>query len=205
MRYSHREADVTERTGAVLEGKAALRSRLLSARRSLPAEVLAAAASRVQETLVALLARTRPATVAGYVPFGTEPGGPDLPAVIARALPPGGRLLLPVLREDRGLDWAVYQAGERLDWRSVPGQRLGMVAIAEAALVVAPALAVDRTGIRLGRGGGSYDRALALAAPDALVVALLHDGELLAQPLPAQPHDRRVAAAITPSDGLVRL
>lgn len=215
MRYSHRQAAVTEGTGAVLESKAALRTHLLAARRGLPAGVRAAAARRVQETLAALLVSTRPATVAGYVPFGTEPGGPDLPAMIAGALPPGGRLLLPVLRADRGLDWAVYQAGEpidpaapagaRMDWRSPPGRRVGVAAIAEAALVVAPALAVDRTGLRLGRGGGSYDRALALVSGGTRVVALLYDGELLAEPLPAEPHDRRVCAVITPSQGLIPL
>ena len=67
-----------------------------------------------------------------------------------------------------------------------------------------PALTVDRTGIRLGYGGGCYDRALARARPDALLVALLRDGELVADPLPAEPHDRRVHAVAMPS-GLVRL
>jgi 5-formyltetrahydrofolate cyclo-ligase len=189
----------------VFEAKAAVRTRLLAARRSLPAEVRAAAASRLQATVAALVARLRPATVAGYVPFGTEPGGPDLPAVLAGALPHGGRLLLPVLLDDLSLDWAVYQAGEPVHWRSPAGPRLGEAAIGEAALVVAPALAVDPHGVRLGRGGGSYDRALALAAADAQVVALLYDGELLGEPLPVEPHDRRVTAVITPSRGLVRL
>jgi 5-formyltetrahydrofolate cyclo-ligase len=216
MRYSHRWADVTESTGAVFEPyngqpashaaqKAAVRARLLAARRSQPPAVRAAAASRVQETLTALLARAKPAMVAGYVPIGAEPGGPDLPAVLAAALPPGGRLLLPVLREDLSLDWAVHQVGEPVHWRSPPGLRLGVAAISQAALVVAPALAVDRRGVRLGRGGGSYDRALALVPAGVEVVALLHDGELLGEQLPAEPHDQHVSAVITPSHGLVPL
>ena len=45
--------------------------------------------------------------------------------------------------------------------REPAGPRLGRAAVAEAQLVVVPALAVDRRGLRLGRGGGSYDRALA--------------------------------------------
>jgi 5-formyltetrahydrofolate cyclo-ligase len=186
--------------------KASLRARLLAERRALDPDVRAAAAIRIQETLVALLAEAAPRTVAGYVPFGSEPGGADLPTVIAAGLPAGGRLLLPVLRDDRALDWAVHEPGSLTDWRSPAGARLGMAAIGEAEVVVAPALAVDRRGVRLGRGGGSYDRALALASPAALVVALLYDGELLGlQELPAEPHDRRVSAAITPSLGLVRL
>jgi 5-formyltetrahydrofolate cyclo-ligase len=188
--------------------KTALRARLLAARRALPPEVRAAAAHRVRAALLAAIP-AGPVTVAGYVPIGPEPGGPDLPGVLARALPPGGRLLLPVLLPDLALDWAVYQPAATPEpdwWRAPPGPRLGPAAIGQAALVVAPAVAVDRRGVRLGRGGGSYDRALPLASPSAQLVALLHDGELLLDAdLPAEPHDRRVSAAITPSRGLVRL
>jgi 5-formyltetrahydrofolate cyclo-ligase len=194
--------------------KTALRTRLLAARRALPPEVRAAAAHRVRAALLAAIPAGQ-VTVAGYVPIGPEPGGPDLPEVLARALPPGGRLLLPVLLPDLALDWALYQpalappaaAGRRADWwRAPPGPRLGPAAIGEAALVVTPAVAVDRRGVRLGRGGGSYDRALPLASPGAQLVALLYDGELLLDAdLPAEPHDRQVSAAITPSHGLVPL
>jgi 5-formyltetrahydrofolate cyclo-ligase len=65
-----------------------------------------------------------------------------------------------------------------------------------------PALQVDRDGNRLGRGGGSYDRALARAT--GLTVALLHDDELVAE-LPHEPHDVPVRAVATPTGGLVRL
>lgn len=173
--------------------KAELRSRLLVARRELPEGVRRAAALRIHAE-VAGLARRYPGTVAGYLPYRTEPGGPDLPDVLAGALGPAGRLLLPVLLEDNDLDWATRT-----------GRALGVAAIREASLIVVPAVAVDRSGMRLGRGGGSYDRALARAAPGAEVVALLHDGELLDDPLPAGPHDRPVTAAITPGRGLVRL
>jgi 5-formyltetrahydrofolate cyclo-ligase len=194
-----------EQPDAAAAAKAAERARLLAARRALPPEVRAAAATRLQKILVTTLAESAPHTVAAYQPFGTEPGGPDLPAALAGALPAGGRLLLPVLRDDRALDWAVHGAGaSEGSWRAPAGHRLGIAAIGQADLVVVPALAVDRRGVRLGRGGGSYDRALALAAPAALVVALLYDGELV-DALPAEPHDRHVSAVITPSDGLVWL
>jgi 5-formyltetrahydrofolate cyclo-ligase len=65
-------------------------------------------------------------------------------------------------------------------------------------VVIAPGLAADAGGVRLGRGGGSYDRALARVAPTALVVVPLYEGELFAS-LPAEPHDRPVHAAVTPS------
>jgi 5-formyltetrahydrofolate cyclo-ligase len=66
-----------------------------------------------------------------------------------------------------------------------------------------PALAVGRDGTRLGRGGGSYDRALARVPAATPVVALLYEDELL-ETVPAEPHDRRVSAAVLPS-GVVAL
>ena len=79
--------------------------------------------------------------------------------------------------------------------------RLGVDAVREASLVIVPAVAVDRSGVRLGRGGGSYDRVLARLDRVTLTVALLYDGELV-ESVPAEPHDRAVQAAITPSGGL---
>ena len=67
-----------------------------------------------------------------------------------------------------------------------------------------PALAVDRRGNRLGRGGGCYDRALARVGPAVPTVALLYDTELLAQ-VPAGPHDQRVRAVARPGQGITRL
>lgn len=77
-------------------------------------------------------------------------------------------------------------------------------AVASADVVLVPAVAVDRTGVRLGRGGGSYDRALARVGPAILTAALLYDGELV-DSVPAEPHDQRVRAVVTPARGLVRL
>ncbi|WP_433688128.1 5-formyltetrahydrofolate cyclo-ligase [Micromonospora carbonacea] len=188
------------------EAKRRARVELLARRRALPAPERAAAAARVRAALTDLVRRLRPARVTAYVPVGSEPGGPELPEALRAALPPGGELLLPVLRDDLDLDWAAYTgpgclvaAGRGL--REPTGPRLGRAAVADARLVVVPALAVDRRGRRLGRGGGSYDRALARVGADALTVALLHDGELVAR-LPAQPHDRPVRAVVSPSGGL---
>ena len=80
------------------------------------------------------------------------------------------------------------------------GPRLGPTAIGTADVVVLPALGVDRRGVRLGRGGGYYDRALQHVRPDAVLVAVVFDDELLDE-LPAEPHDRLVTAVVTPSGG----
>jgi 5-formyltetrahydrofolate cyclo-ligase len=140
--------------------------------------------------------------VAAYASIGTEPGTRGLLAALHGA---GRVVLLPVLLPDGDLDWAPYDgrllAGPR-GLLQPAGPPLGPGAVADCPLVVVPALAVDRTGTRLGRGGGSYDRAL--ARTDGLVVAALHRGEILDH-LPAEPHDRPVHAAVAPDTGLVRL
>ncbi|MGW5672965.1 5-formyltetrahydrofolate cyclo-ligase [Micromonospora sp. NPDC003776] len=197
------EADVPH------EAKRELRVARLAHRRALAAPHRSEAAARVQAELVSLVRRLSPARMTAYVPVGSEPGGADLPDMLRAALAPGAELLLPVLRQDLDLDWAGYAgpgslraAGRGL--REPDGPRLGPTAIATATLVVVPALAVDRRGIRLGRGGGSYDRALARVPATTVTVALLHDGELLAA-VPGEPHDLPVRAVITPADGLVRV
>jgi 5-formyltetrahydrofolate cyclo-ligase len=137
------------------------------------------------------------AVAAAYVPMTGEPGGPLLLDALAST---GVRLLLPVLRDDRDLDWAVYSGvlgspvgeGPRARLREPTGPTLGVDAIATAEVVIVPAVAVADSGIRLGRGGGSYDRALARAR--GLVVALLYPGEVVPE-LPAEPHDRSVHLA----------
>ena len=179
--------------------KFALRNQLLAARKSLSPEDRAQAAAAVQAALKDLVRAQSPTMIAAYVPLGPEPGGADLPEIL------GDRLILPVLRPDNDLDWVRYEGTDTLrpgprGLREPTGPRLGVDAVTEATLLIVPALAVDISGVRMGRGGGSYDRVLARVGR-AYSVALLHDGELLPT-VPAEPHDRRVHAVITPAEGL---
>ncbi|MFE9689001.1 5-formyltetrahydrofolate cyclo-ligase [Micromonospora sp. NPDC005806] len=191
------------------EAKRDMRVGLLARRRSLTAPARAEAAARVQTELLSLVRRLSPARMTAYVPVASEPGGSDLPAVLRAALPPEAELLLPVLRDDLDLDWAAFTdaaslraAGRGL--REPTGALLGPAAVATAGLVIVPALAVDRRGLRLGRGGGSYDRALARVPAATLTVALLHDGEFV-DAVPGEEHDRPVRAVLTPGGGLIEV
>jgi 5-formyltetrahydrofolate cyclo-ligase len=153
------------------------------------------AAPRVglEDALAALLSTA--GAVASYVALPSEPGVPPRPG-----------WLLPVLLPDGDLDWARYDGELEAGLRGLQepaGPRLGVDAVAGCDLVLVPALLVDRRGTRLGKGGGSYDRALRRAT--GLTVALLQDGELVDEELPREPHDVPVAAVATPSLGLVRL
>ena len=182
--------------------KIALRSHLITARRALTPRDRSTLAKQLQDQILACVRREHPSTIAAYVPIGPEPGGPDLPTVLAGH----ARLLLPVLLPDNDLDWATFTGSVSPGPRGLlepDGPRLGVSAVSGADLVLVPALAVDASGVRMGRGGGSYDRVLARlpVGRPPLVVALLHDGELV-DAVPAEPHDRPVHGAITPRGGL---
>jgi 5-formyltetrahydrofolate cyclo-ligase len=179
--------------------KAALRAQLLARRRARPAHERAAAAAAVTSALLRGLAGTR--TLAAFVPDEFEPGADRLPAAYTQL---GARVLLPTIPPTgRELGWAV-DTGRLTPGRfglfEPVGPRLGPTAIGAADIVVVPALAVDRRGVRLGRGGGYYDRALVHARADAVLVTLVFDDELLDE-LPDEEHDRRVTAVVTPSGG----
>jgi 5-formyltetrahydrofolate cyclo-ligase len=114
---------------------------------------------------------------------------------------------LPVLLPDLDVNWAQYErpgslrpAGRR-GLLEPAGPLLGVDAVTSAQVVIVPGVAVDRCGVRLGRGGGSYDRVLTRTG-SAFTVVLLHDGEVV-DSVPAAEHDQRVAAAATPH-GLIR-
>lgn len=169
----------------VASAKAELREELLAARRALAPEEIERARAAVRAHV---LERVTGGCIAAYEPLRTEPGSTELlAALVARGL----RVLVPVTLPDRDLDWAEWTAGGH-------GSPLGRSAVADAGLVLVPALAVAPDGTRLGRGGGSYDRALRRASPSAVTAALLFDGELR-EGLPRDPWDVPVRAAVTPS------
>ena len=71
-------------------------------------------------------------------------------------------------------------------------------------MVLVPALAVDRNGVRLGRGRGFYDRSLPNRDRRARLIAVVRDEELVDE-LPAEPHDVPMTHALTPRRGVIAL
>ncbi|EHK88420.1 5-formyltetrahydrofolate cyclo-ligase [Saccharomonospora azurea] len=194
----------TDNDNPPASGKAAWRERIRAERAAVPQEQRDAEASALARNLSEIQA----ATVCFYVPFGTEPGSRALLDVLSRQ---GSRVLLPVIPDAAGpLDWAEYSGPSSLATGVFPpvleptGPRLGPHAVREADVVLVPALAVDRVGVRLGKGGGYYDRSLVLASRETRFVAVVRDSELVDR-LPSEPHDVRMHAALTPGRGLVSL
>jgi 5-formyltetrahydrofolate cyclo-ligase len=183
--------------------KVGTRDQLLAGRRRRSLTEVGEAAASIAEHLLAAEEVRRAATVAAYVSMGTEPGTGLL---LEQLLEAGRRVILPVLRPDNDLDWAVHTGSlvaARRGLLEPDGPLLGPSAVATADLVLVPGLAVSPTGDRLGRGGGSYDRALARVPVGTPVWILLYDSEV-GIPVPVEVHDRPVTGAVTPS-GIVRL
>lgn len=195
-------------TAPTRTAKTVTRRRVRATRRERsPAERLAAGLALAERAAEVAELAAGPVGVAVFASLGDEPGTGPLRDRLARL---GHRLLLPVLLDDLDLDWVPDRGtGAPLpDPLRPAGARLGPDVVTGCAVVLVPALAVDRQGTRLGQGGGSYDRVLArLATAGAapLVLAVVHDGEVLPpdEQLPREDHDVPVDGALTPS-GLLR-
>ena len=145
-------------------------------------------------------------TIAAYYSIGAEP---DTHGLVFALWKRGSYVVLPVLLPDGDLDWASFEGPDSL----APGPHgllqptepvRGPGTVARADIVLVPALAVDARGFRLGRGGGSYDRALARVGGQVPTIALIYDDELLPT-VPTEAHDQRVRMAARPAAGLTRL
>lgn len=188
--------------------KTQLRTALLAARRAVPDPVRAAEARALCDHLPGVVGPDE--IVCAYVPVGAEPG---TLALVDRLREVCARVLLPVARADADgrplpLLWGEYVPGALVSGRfgllepAEPG--LDSQAVGLASVVLVPALAVDRRGVRLGRGGGYYDRSLSLCRPGARLIAVVRDEELV-EDLPGEAHDVRMTHALTPRQGVVAL
>lgn len=177
----------------VAEQKSLLRKQVKTQRKSREYNTQDAAALNVH---LAELCLTHGASrIACYLSFGEEP---DTELFIDWAIENSIEVLLPVSNRDGHLDWVVF------DGTTSPGlfgfaEPVGkIVAPVDVDLAIIPALAIDRAGMRLGRGKGFYDRALKVFEPRPPAIAVVFDNELIDR-IPDEPHDQAVDAAVTPS------
>lgn len=193
-------------TSDVQAEKTALRKRLIAHRSQMPEHLRNGYSRLLRDHLLELPQVSAAGTVAAYFSAGSEPPTRSLVYALWKQ---GHYVVLPVLLPDGDLDWASYEGPDSM----VPGprgllepaeERRGTEAVARAEVVIVPALAVSESGMRLGRGGGSYDRALARVGKQVPTIALVYDDELLPS-VPAAPHDQPVRAVATPSRGITWL
>lgn len=176
--------------------KAQLRRRFAAARAARAPSELADARARIRAHVVSRAAAEGWRAVAAYLPLRTEPGSTQLLAALRAG---GVEVLVPVVLPDRDLDWTRWVEDRPDDaMAAAAGPTLGPDAIVGVDAALVPAFAVSPSGTRLGRGGGSYDRALRRVGPATLAAAVVFDDEIVAE-LPADPWDVPVGWALTPT------
>ena len=183
--------------GDLAARKAALRRRLAAERRAASPERALAAAEAVAARLAATEELAQCRRIALYADAGGElPSGPLWRLARERGLP----VLWPRVAAG-GLEFARCDDAGALEPGALgvraPAAACEALALGAGDLVVVPALALDRAGRRLGRGGGHYDRALAAAAARASVRVGVGYGFQLLDEVPAGEGDERVDLVVT--------
>ena len=136
--------------------------------------------------------------IASYISYGDEPSTNELNEALLKN---GKELYLPRVNGE-SLEW-VRWTGNKDDLAS--SKYLGKILepvgpaltdLSKIELVIVPALRIDRTGYRLGQGGGFYDRALPQLS--AWSIGLIHPDEISSIDLPREDFDMPLSAAATP-------
>jgi len=133
--------------------------------------------------------------IASYMSYGDEPDTRQLNLELIKA---GKTLLLPRINGDN-LEWVLWNGDEsQLQQKKKISEPSGpaFTNLAAIEVIIVPALRIDRSGYRLGQGGGFYDRALPHLA--AWSIGLIHPDEISGEDLPREPWDIPLHAAATP-------
>lgn len=179
--------------------KRVLRAELRERRQNMPAHEREVATEGFTARLEELVGSTGAESLSCYLSMPTEP---DTRPFVRWAEARGIRVLFPVTREDGLLDWTVGEdETESIGLHGVPlpdGELLGPMAINDVDLILVPAAAVDRTGMRLGWGRGFFDKTLGSMERCPPVYAVVFDGELVDE-VPREVHDQAVNGVVTPT------
>lgn len=185
------------------QAKRALRADLRERRQMMSDAAREHAAEGIRAQLDDLVERLGARSVSCYLSTPAEPGTRGF---VDAAVRRGIRVLLPITRTDGLLDWAVAEPGgdvtEGLLGMPEPvGEVLGPIAVDEVDLLVIPAAAVDRTGMRLGWGRGYFDKTIGSMQNCPPVYAVVYDSELVDE-VPRDVHDQPVTGIVTPTRSL---
>lgn len=182
------------------QAKRALRADLRERRQVLSPAAREDASAGIAAQLDALVARYGASSVSCFLSMTTEP---DTRRFVREAVARGIRVLLPITRVDGLLDWTVATAdgeiAEGLFGLPEPvGELLGPIAVNDVDLMIIPAAAVDRSGMRLGWGRGYFDKTIGSMEGCPPVYAVVFDTELI-DDVPRDTHDQPVTGVVTPT------
>lgn len=183
----------------VRDQKRALRAELRQRRRNIPSTLRDEQTQRLTSQLIQLVQGVAATSIACYLSTAYEP---NTRPFLNWAAEQGIRVLLPISREDGLLDWVEGDGQSEVEGlfgiSEAVGQILGSIEINYVDLIIVPALAVTRSGDRLGQGMGYYDRVLGSMAQSPPVYAVTYDEEIL-ESLPQDANDRQIDGCVTPS------
>ncbi|MFG6504358.1 5-formyltetrahydrofolate cyclo-ligase [Microbacterium sp. P05] len=182
------------------QAKRALRADLRERRNARLQTARLDASRGIQEQLDALVDRLGARSVSCFLSTSTEP---DTRPFIEGAMARGIRVLLPITRDDGLLDWSIAtpdgDIAEGLFGLPEPvGEVLGPIAVNDVDLLIIPAAAVDRSGMRLGWGRGYFDKTIGSMERCPPVYAAIYDSELVDE-VPRDVHDQPVTGVVTPT------
>ncbi len=179
------------------EEKARLRTLIRNQLADLPQTQRTAEDDTLFSAFLSLSEVDRTNTIFLFCGTGTEPD-------TARLFPPllslGKRIALPRMLPGRQMEVRLYCPDRPLVKHPFgilePDETCPLLIPEQIGMALVPALCYDRKGVRLGMGGGYYDRWL--THYHGLTVGLCREA-LLQDKLPAEPHDRPVDMVITPT------
>ncbi|MFS0868087.1 5-formyltetrahydrofolate cyclo-ligase [Microbacterium sp. 179-B 1A2 NHS] len=186
--------------GSIDSEKRALRAELRERRQQRSAAALEEASAGITAQLDRLTNDFGVSSMSCFLSTTTEPGTREF---IAAAVARGIRVLLPITRADGLLDWAVAEAegatAEGMFGMPEPvGELLSPDAVNDVDLLVIPAAAVDRSGMRLGWGRGYFDKTIGSMEHCPPVYAVIFDSEFVDE-VPRDLHDQPVSGVVTPT------
>lgn len=183
--------------------KATLRQTLRERLRALEEPTRAAASARIATHTLSYVGND--AAGQTWALFGGLRNEPDLVAHLLPGLLARGVRVCFFHIEKEELQPRVVRSAEDLKRGTMnvwePQEHCTPVQVAELDVILVPGLAFSRTGARLGRGGGYYDRLLARPECRARRIAVAFEMQII-NDIPCEAHDQRVAQIITES-GLI--
>ena len=182
--------------------KQSLRNDMKKILAEMPADVAARKSLAACERLLGLEEYRHAGTLMAYI---ATTGELDAAGIAARAWEDGKIVAVPKVlrtrREMSGVLWALNDELVAGEYGIKEPARAELVAVETIDLIVVPALAFDRAGNRLGRGGGYYDRFLAQPLIRATTCGLAF-ADQLAECVPVTSKDYSVDMLVTDAEVL---
>lgn len=193
---------MSEPSHRLKQRKRAVRRAVIDRRDALSSADRAARSLRIAGRVLALTEVRHASTVMAFWSFGSEVETAPLLEGLHTA---GKRVVLPRV-EAGDVVAVVYETGDEVLAASFGAlEPTGTVIVSpeDVDLVIAPGVAFDRTGGRVGYGGGFYDRFLSKTRADVPAIAIAFALQVVDDPLPRAAFDRPIDAIVT-EDEVIR-